>query len=52
MKTEYNTNTAFLYSQTGRTGTPLFYAPMLRNRSKESLATSGFAGMFLPEIRI
>ena len=29
-----------------------FYTLMLRNRSKKSLATSGFAGVFLPEVRI
>ena len=52
MKTEYDTDTAFLYPITGRTGTLLFYTFMLRNRSQKSLATNGFADMFLQEIRI
>ena len=47
MKTEYDANAAFLYPITGRTGTPLFYALMLRSRGKRSLATNGFAGAFL-----
>ncbi len=29
MKTEYGTDTAFLYPITGRAGTPLFYTLML-----------------------
>ena len=52
MKTEYDIDTAFLYLITGRTGTPLFYTLMLRNRSPKSLAASGFADVFLQEIRI
>ena len=52
MKTEYDTDTAFLYPKAGRIGTPLVTPLMLRNRSKKSLATSGFAGVFLPEIKI
>ena len=52
MKTEYDADAAFLHPNTGRTGTPLFYAPMLRSRGKKSLAICGFAGAFLPGIRI
>ena len=52
MKTEYDTDTAFLYPITGRAGTPLFYTLMLRDRSQKSLATSGLADVFLQEIRI
>ena len=47
MKTEYDAYAAFLDLNTGRTGTPLFYAIMLRNISPKSLATSGFA--FIPK---
>jgi hypothetical protein len=52
MKTEYDTDTAFLYPITGRAGMPLFYTLMLRDRSQKSLSTSGFADVFLQEIRI
>ena len=38
MRTEYDTDTAFLYPITGRAGTPLFYTLMLRNRSSEAMA--------------
>ena len=38
MKTEYDADAAFLHPNTGRTGTPLFYALMLRSRGKKSLA--------------
>ena len=48
MKTEYDANAAFLYPITGRTGTPLFYALMLRSRGEKSLAICGFAGALLP----
>ncbi|MEZ3513922.1 MAG: hypothetical protein K1W37_01350 [Lachnospiraceae bacterium] len=52
MKIKYDTYTAFLYPITGRAGTPLFYTLMLHNRSQKSLAASGFADVFLQEIRI
>jgi len=47
MKTEYDAYAAFLTFQPGGKGTPLFYALMLRIRSRKSLAASGFAGVFL-----
>lgn len=46
MKTEYDAYAAFLTSQPGGKGTPLFYALMLRIRGRKSLATSSFAGAF------
>ena len=52
MKTEYDADTAFLYPNTVRTGTPLFYALMLRIRGEKSLAICGFAGAVLPGIGI
>ncbi len=39
-------------SHSRENGDATFYTLMLRNRSKKSLATSGFAGVFLLEIRI
>lgn len=52
MKTEYDAYAAFLYPNTGEQERRFFYALMLRIRGRKSLATSGFAGVFLPEIRI
>ena len=52
MKTEYDTDTAFLYPITGKTGTPLYIPSCYAIEAKKRLATSGFAGVFLPEIRI
>ena len=46
MKTEYDAYAAFLYPYTGEQKRRFFYALMLRNRGKKSLATSGFAGAF------
>jgi len=46
MKTEYDADAAFLYPITGRTGTPLFYALMLRIRGKKALIYKDFQTHF------
>ena len=46
MKTEYDADAAFLHPNTGRTGTPLFYALMLRSRGKISDTTEYQIGKY------